>query len=237
MSAPLSQPSQRASAAELVADRLMQLIVSGSLSAGESLRETQLAARLGISRNSLREGIRLLEQSRLVKYVMHRGAVVSTPTVHDLEDLYRTRLHIELAAARMTPKPSQLKSIDDAFAALEKSTQSLDANTIVAADLALHQAFVRLLDSERISAFYEQLCKELVFYFTVLSYADEEYVNPEEPIVQRHKNIYDAVRADQPDLAAKLTEEHILENFERLKEILTARENNSNQKLVAPEAN
>ena len=67
---------QRQSTAEVVADTLMRMIVSGALPAGVPLRESSLAPKLGISRNSLREGIRLLEQSRLVQYEIHRGAVV-----------------------------------------------------------------------------------------------------------------------------------------------------------------
>ena len=67
------------SAAELVSDRLSKLVVTRALSVGELLRDCQLANRLEISRNSLREGIRLLEQSRFVKYEMHCGAVVIAP--------------------------------------------------------------------------------------------------------------------------------------------------------------
>ncbi|MBC9927993.1 MULTISPECIES: GntR family transcriptional regulator [unclassified Leucobacter] len=212
----------RMSTAEVVADTLMRMIVSGALQAGEPLRESSLAGRLGISRNSLREGIRLLEQSRLVKYEIHRGSVVSTPSVSDLEDLYRTRLHIELAAAQCTADDEQLETISVAFEALQASVALQEAEPIVAADLNLHQAIVGLLRSKRISEFYAQLRKELVFYFTVLSYADEEFVNPEEPIVARHQEIYDAICGRQPDTAVKLMREHIMQNFERLKEILIA---------------
>lgn len=210
----------RKSTAEVVAETLMRMIISGTLRAGEPLRESSLALRLGISRNSLREGIRLLEQSRLVKYEIHRGSVVSTPSIQDLEDLYRTRLHIELAAAACTASDEQLATLREAFEALQLSTQSAEAEPIVAADLALHQAIVDLLGSERISAFYAQLRKELVFYFTVLSYADEEFANPDEPIVARHQEIYDAIAKRDPDTAVALMREHITQNFERLKEVL-----------------
>ena len=213
---------QRLSTAEVVANTLMGLIVSGTLRAGEPLRENSLAKRLGISRNSLREGIRLLEQSRLVKYEMHRGSVVSTPTIEDLEDLYRTRLHIELAAVRCVPSEEELRQLDETFEKLKVGTTTHDLSTIVAADLSLHQAIVKLLRSERIDAFYAKVCRELVFYFTVLSRADEEYVNPQEPILARHREIYEAVREGRRDDAAKLLEEHILQNSARLKEIMSA---------------
>lgn len=214
----------RVSTAEAVADTLVGLIVSGTLKAGEPLRESSLATKLGISRNSLREAIRLLERSRLVKYEIHRGAVVSTPTVRDLEDLHRTRLQLELAGVQQVPTDAQLEHIHRAFDTLTSTASTNAAEPIVAADLALHQAIVDLLDSERISSFYRQICTELVFYFTVLSYTDEEYVTPQESIVDRHRAIYDAICAGERERARDLLEAHITENSARLREILTARE-------------
>jgi len=213
----------RVSTAEAVADALVGLIVSGTLQAGEPLRESSLAAKLGVSRNSLREAIRLLELSRLVKYEIHRGAIVSTPTLEDLDDLYRTRRQLELAGVLRTPTEEQIQHLTAAFETLRRSSEQNVAEPIVAADLALHQAIVDLLGSERMSSFYRRIGKELVFYFTVLSYTDEEYVNPKESIISRHQGIYDAIIAGERELAHSLLEGHIDENYERLKEILTAR--------------
>lgn len=213
----------RVSTAEAVADTVVSLIVSGALKAGEPLRESSLATRLGISRNSLREAIRLLERSRLVKYEIHRGAIVSTPTLNDLDDLHRTRLQLELAGVRRTPDDDQLARLHATFDALRETATTNNAAPIVAADLALHQAIVDLLGSERISSFYRQICTELTFYLTVLSYADEEYVNPQESIVERHQHIYDAICAGDRDLAHDLLKTHIEENYARLREILTER--------------
>lgn len=223
MTDPPTERIDRKSAAELVSDRLMQLIVAGVLKAGEPLRETQLAERLGISRNSLREGIRLLERSRLVKYEMHRGAIVSDPSLSDLEDLYRTRRHLETAAIRTTPTQEGLDRLRAAWEHLEASTSVPSAEPIVAADLALHQAIVALLESERMSTFYSAICKELVFYFSVISHTDEEYRNPQAPIIDRHREIVEAILERRVADAERLTLQHIDENEHRLADILRAR--------------
>lgn len=220
---PLNEPLHRQSAAELVSDRLMQLIVAGVLKAGEPLRETQLAERLGISRNSLREGIRLLERSRLVKYEMHRGAIVSDPSLANLQDLYRTRRHMEAAAVRVEPTAEGLERLRSAWERLQASASIPSAEPIVAADLALHQAIVALLESERMSAFYATICKELVFYFSVLSHADKEYRNPQAPIVDRHREIVEAILERRVEEAERLTLQHIDENEHRLADILRMR--------------
>lgn len=215
---------QRASTAEVVAETLVRLIVTRVLKSGEPLRESSLARDLGISRNSLREGIRLLEQSRLVEYQMHRGAIVSTPNVENLNDLYITRLHLESLAAQQTPTPEQLAGIDRAFAALEEASKTQESDRIIHADLGLHQAIVDILGSERISDFYRQIGKELIFYFTVISYADNEFLNPDDFILARHKALRDALHSGDSEQATRLVREHIIENWERIKEILSAQE-------------
>lgn len=211
---------RRVSTAEAVADTLIGLIVSGTLEAGEPLRESALAARFGISRSSLREAIRLLEQSRLVKHEIHRGAVVTTPTLADLEDLTRARMPLELAAVRQVPTEQQMQRLHEAFETLTKTSDRNVAETIVAADLALHQAIVDMIGSERVSAFYREIGRELLFYFTVLSYTDQEYVDPHESIVSRHRDIYEAICAGDRELAAELLSRHIEDNHARLREIL-----------------
>ncbi|MGO1544072.1 MAG: GntR family transcriptional regulator [Gulosibacter sp.] len=223
MSTPTDISLQRRSTAEVVSDTLMRLIVDGDLKAGEPLRESSLAARLGISRNSLREGIRLLEQSRLVQYEVHRGAVVSSPTLADLDDLYRTRLMLESMAVQEIPSPEAVAAIDTAFEELKSAVDSKEVEPIVTADIALHQAIVGLLGSERLSSFYEQISKEMIFYFTVLSYTDEEYANPDEPILARHTEIVEAIRRGRRTEASELVTSHIMANFARLKEILQER--------------
>lgn len=211
------------SVAEQVADALMQLIVSGTLRAGQPLRESSLSQQLGVSRNSLREGIRLLEQSRLVSYEKHRGAIVSNPTTDDIDDLYRTRLHLELAAAAVEITPEQELHLKLALENLRVSTETNDAAQIVSADLRLHQAIVALLGSERLNAFYEQICKELVFYFAIRSYIDEEYKNPREAIFDVHEQIVHSICEGEHGRAQQILTEHIEKNAARLREIILAR--------------
>lgn len=214
-------PLQRVSTAEAVADGLLGLIVSGAIRAGEPLRESTLTQKFGVSRNSVREAIRLLEKSRLVKHEIHRGAVVSTPTLEDLDDLTRTRLQLELAGVQRVPTEEQLSELHAAFNRLSKTSEQNVAEPIVSADLAMHQAIVNMLGSERISAFYQQICRELVFYFTVLSYTDHEYANAEESITGPHQRIYEAIVAGDREAAATLLREHIEHNHRRLSEILS----------------
>ena len=210
----------RVSAAEQVAELLTTQILEGVLGAGERLRESALATQLGISRNSVREGIRLLEQSRLVRYEMHRGAVVATPSVEELDDLYVTRKRLEGAAAAVTPDAEQLAALHRAFDHFIVVAERGQAREIVAADLAFHAEMVSLLGSRRIDEFYAGVSTEMGYYLMLLSYVDHEHERPWEMLVPHHRELLDALGSGRPEVARAAIEQHLDENHARIRQIL-----------------
>src|SRR3989441_5613163 len=60
-------------------DKIRERIVSGAWSAGDRLpKESELAAELGLSRNSLREAVRALSQLRVLEVRQGDGTYVSS---------------------------------------------------------------------------------------------------------------------------------------------------------------
>lgn len=209
----------RASTAEQVAELLLNLIMSGTLKAGQPLRENSLAASMGISRNSLREGVRLLEQSRLVRYELHRGTVVAEPSVNDLKDLYLTRMRIESAAVAIEATAEQVAGIRAALDRLVEAGTSQSPVKIVASDLDFHMATISLLGSRRITDFYTQIKTELTFYLMVLSYTDQEFEDAAVTLIDGHRRILEAIEAKDTNKAVELVKQHISENLDRLLQI------------------
>ena len=212
----------RVSAAEQVARALTDKIMSGALQAGEPLRESAIAMSLGISRNTVREAVRLLEQSGLVRHELHRGTIVIEPSVDELFELYQTRKRLEVASVTETPASERLPVLHEAFASLAAAAVRGDAREIVEEDLAFHAALVGLLGSKRIDAFYTQLVRELQFFVMVLTVEDREYERPDF-VIEEHQVIYDAVIAGDTERARGAVSEHIDRNMHRLTAILINR--------------
>lgn len=210
----------RTSAAEQVADLLTGLILDGTLGAGERLRESALSQTLGISRNSVREGIRLLEQGRLVHYEMHRGAVVATPSIAELDDLYRTRMHLETLAAGVVPTPEQTADLERAFELLVAAARTGQAREIVAADMAFHSTLVARLGSPRLSAFFQTVTTEMGYYLLILSHVDDEPGHVDEAVLAHHRVLLDAALAGDTDAARTALVAHLEENHQRIRQIL-----------------
>ena len=82
---------KRASTAEQVAEALREMILRGEIKQGQPLREVSLAASIGVSRNTMREAIRVLAREGIVMHEMHHGAMVTRLETRDVEDIFRVR--------------------------------------------------------------------------------------------------------------------------------------------------
>lgn len=129
------------SARNHVAERLQALLAERDLAPGDRLPpERQLAAELGVSRASLREGLRRLLDLGVVQARQGSGTYVAQV---DLADLLQVRLRLEpyaagLAARRRSPR--DLARMDELVAEL-RATQP-DPAAFAATDALLHMAIV-----------------------------------------------------------------------------------------------
>ncbi|MFD5830936.1 GntR family transcriptional regulator [Lentzea sp. NPDC060358] len=206
---------RRTTTAQQLADGLSERIMAGAFGPGDRLRESAIAAELGVARNTIREAVRILELTGLVRYEVNRGAVVIAPTRETVEALYTARERLETAAIARTPSPAQLEAITDAFASLEQAARTGDAGLVIDRDLAFHQAIVGLLDSTRLSEFFAGLTKELRFYLAVLSKSE----TPDE-VVAEHRLILDAIRGGDRERAVAEIRAHVETSVRRLSELL-----------------
>ncbi|MBR9892590.1 GntR family transcriptional regulator [bacterium] len=81
-----------------VMERIRRLIVEGSYVPGDRLGEQDLEARVGASRASVREALRLLEVQGLVVHIPRRGFRVRKMTRSEVRDLYELRADLEAKA-------------------------------------------------------------------------------------------------------------------------------------------
>jgi DNA-binding GntR family transcriptional regulator len=74
-------------------------LLAGGLIPGQRVNEVQVAAELGVSRGTLREAIRRLEQEGMFISIPHRGTFVRSFTPREAEELQEVRLSLETTAA------------------------------------------------------------------------------------------------------------------------------------------
>jgi DNA-binding GntR family transcriptional regulator len=92
----------RTSLTEEVATRLREMIIRGEIQEGEQLRQDAIAADLQVSRIPVREALRQLESEGLINIIAHRGAVVSSLSSDDIEELFDIRALLECEVLRLS---------------------------------------------------------------------------------------------------------------------------------------
>jgi DNA-binding GntR family transcriptional regulator len=92
---------ERKTVTDLALEALREKILRGDYPEGEPLRQDALAADLGVSRIPVREALRQLEAEGLVAFSPHCGAVVSSLSLAEIEELFEMRGLLEAKLIRL----------------------------------------------------------------------------------------------------------------------------------------
>ena len=111
---------------EKVAKELRAAIISGQLKPGERLVEDRLAEELGVSRNPIREAIRMLATEGLVEVEARRGAVVASLSSDEVAELLEVRATLEAANARLAAQRRDSVILDELRSILDRGTAALE---------------------------------------------------------------------------------------------------------------
>lgn len=136
---------------------LMRGISSGQFRPGEKLNEVDIAARLSVSRNTLREAFATLTAGGLLTRIPNRGVFITEPTLEQLQELYTTRQILEPGALRWGARRG-LDRLDGIVAAAEKIRDSasseahVDMQLISDANQEFHRTIVASACSSHLDA-------------------------------------------------------------------------------------
>ena len=119
--------------------RIRAAIRGGSLTPGERLTETDLAARFGVSRTPVRQAIARLEAEGLLTHEARRGLTVTRPDHQQVVELYVMREVLEGAAARLAAQHASETEIAAMTEIVEREpTVFADAAALATENQRLH---------------------------------------------------------------------------------------------------
>ena len=136
-----------------IAERIGASIVEEQLVPGERLKEVDLALQFGVSRATIREALRLLEQRGLVSILPQRGARVTELSKKELEDLFEMRAALlGLASRRVAERVGEqgLRELRGRLQALDDA--SGDATAYARASTAMVETVTRLSENLQVAA-------------------------------------------------------------------------------------
>jgi GntR family transcriptional repressor for pyruvate dehydrogenase complex len=204
-------------------DKIQKLIISGSWGPGARLpKETELAAQLGLSRNSLREAVRALSQLRVLEVRQGDGTYVtslepellleSTSFVSHLlvgesaVELFEVRRLLDGAAAALAAARIDSAGKDALRATLERMIQSETVEELVEADVDFHAVVARATGNTFLTSLLASLSSRTR---RVRMWRAREVDNALDVTRDEHRRIYEAIVAGDPELARAAAMAHI----------------------------
>jgi DNA-binding GntR family transcriptional regulator len=210
----------RVSVADQVAALLRQRILEGEFRPGTQLQELPLASSLGVSRNTMREAIRILSLEGLLRRSLHRGAAVSQLSLRDVQEIYQLRRMLELPAvlAARAPDPSLLEEIRSAVEQYELAVRDRNWTRAVTHDLHFHSLLIRFHGNKRLESFYKNMLGELRVGMVLV---DRSHDNPG-ALIPVHRKMCQLLTAGKLKQCADVLEQHLEDSESRLTQIMHA---------------
>lgn len=191
-----------------VLDRMREEIAGGVIVPGQPLKQTDLAARYGVSPTPVREALRILEAEGSISYSPHRGSTVAQMDAPKVRDLYLLRASMESLATRLTVErlneTSTLEMIRTIHSDISASRETTNAVELSRMNRHLHFA-IYTSGSPTIAEHISSLWRLLPATETLW---DRRQVA--DVFVAQHEKIVEAITARDAGAAAAFMHEHVL---------------------------
>lgn len=201
----------------LAYQRIIEAVQAGSYVPGDRLRETEVAARVGLSRTPVREALRRLEAEGIVEHSPRVGAVIRRLGHNELVELYEMRTVLERTAAEMAAKhasPAEIDVLDSRNAQIALCTDN------PARAAALNQAFHQGLYLAARNRFLLESARALNHALMLMGPTTLAGSERLEVVTGQHTEILQGLRAGDPDRAGDAAEAHLQTSLRHRLELL-----------------
>jgi GntR family transcriptional repressor for pyruvate dehydrogenase complex len=218
----LLEPIEQKTTTELVAQRLVALLSDGTLKPGDKLPpERELAQQLNVSRTTVREALKLMTLSGLLKAKRGDGTYVRQEftsflsqqiewpvllSLHELDMIVEVREGLEVKAARLAAEratPEEIERIGVFQQLLEIKGRDIERETDL--DMEFHHAIADASHNELLRRLMLSLQNILRQYIALSNQMTDRL----ETTIAEHQAIYEGIKAKDPGAAERAMIEHL----------------------------
>jgi DNA-binding GntR family transcriptional regulator len=192
---------------DVVATELRRLILDGTLRPGERLIEDRLAEQLGVSRNPIREAIRVLEAEGFLDVTARRGSFVATLSADQADGLFEVRLALEPLGARLAagyPGSAHIGRMKAILADVQTAPERYDLDALSGLHTELHSLIFEMTGNGYLIA----IAIPMVRRGQWLLRQNAPLRTP--AAWSEHHWLIEAIEAGDPDLAEAAGRHHVL---------------------------
>lgn len=171
-----------------VQSALRELIIKRVYEPGEHLGESEVARRLQVSRQPVREALQALHVGGWVDLRAGRGAFVRTPTNIDVNEVFDVRGALEEEAARLATSRITDEGLETLRHICQEGRRALaaaDVHAVVAANARFHRTVSQSAGNRVLTDVLDSLDQRVRWYFTPLARGrGEDSWNEHEEIIE-----------------------------------------------------
>jgi len=200
-----------------IAEALRQAIRDRRLAPGARILEVELARRFGVSRQPVREAIRMLEHEGLLTSVPNRGTFVTRVSVEDSIAICDVREELEGLAARLAVRNLTSADRERLLAIpglMRQAAQEPDVNRLIELDLELHELVVARSGHRLLQ---EVLASIAVYSRGFIVHTKAYYDTDLEQVADSHEQLVAELVSGDPWRAEAAAQQHIREAAARLR--------------------
>jgi DNA-binding GntR family transcriptional regulator len=190
---------------------LRKIILTGDLTSGDRIVETQLAKKLSVSRTPIREAIGQLHRDRLVVSHPNGGFKVNTLSIRDAIELYDCRIALEQLSVEKACQLidfQQLKQLEELVLLSEQTAKSESRNDsakLLNLDYQFHYLIAKSSANQWLLTLLEQ-----VFDKMALLRIQTTKHNPQVLEIRlEHRQVYQAIADNNVELAQQMVKQHL----------------------------
>lgn len=202
---------------EEIYDALHRQIIAGKYGTGEWLRQEEIASQMGVSMTPVREALDLLVAKGIAERVPYRGVRVRDMSEKDVVDAYGMRLFLEAMIARETAlniTPEQIESLESIMAEMDRHVELSEMPQERQMSREFHAAIAEASGNNLLiqlyaivsNAFPDWLLYEALYRKPELVSSSVAQTHDE------HSAILETFKKHDPDLAVKVSLEHVMES-------------------------
>jgi DNA-binding GntR family transcriptional regulator len=192
---------------DMVAAEMRRLILDGTLKPGERLIEDRLAEMLGVSRNPVREAIRVLDAEGFLEVTARRGSFVATLSARQAADLFEVRLALEPHGARLAardPSSTHIARMKEILGEAQGAPERHELDTLSQLHTELHSLIFEMTGNAYLIAIAIPMVKR-----------GQWLLRQSAPLRtpsawSEHHGLIAAIEAGDPDFAEAAARHHVL---------------------------
>lgn len=198
-----------------VYNSIREKILSGYYKENEELKETAVAAELGVSRTPVREALRQLELEGLVSIIPNKGAYVTGITKKDIHDIYIIRSYLEGLCAKWACEnitDEEIEALEEVMYLSDFHARRGHYDMMVELDNKFHELIYKASGSkilEHVLSDFHQYVERVRKITLSMPYRAEKSS-------KEHAAIVEAIKKRDGELAEALATEHIMNTIKNL---------------------